>query len=564
MEAAMLTPFRNQRGSALMIAVIAMLIMGVLSLSFSLLANIESRIGVSYKQQAQAEALAEAGLEMARDAVRNAGANGTGFLSVFGNVWGGASKQLNGGDFWARIDNDCAGLNTVSALIEESVGCNNTADNNHRAVLTAWATVGTGAGRARVRAMLGEDDAWKHVCADSKNDANGGICTKNTKGNPTVSPSDQSHENGPKGFDELPRPIIGCSRIDPQLHGQNFSTCTSPNLFAYPAVAAGSYGTVSPGYPQYPNLSGSNHVIMGEDPAITTLAPFAARVKTCNNDTGVGGTGRQYFGYFDCALTTYCDPAAGHNCPGLNPTDPPRKACLHPSDSRAPGNPNQNTLYYDAPTLDGGGNVTVSCSDPSKLATGMVYLGTPSNFKGNIGSTSRAMVIYVAQPNTGAAVPSVQFGPQDLQFYGAIVVEGNLESKNKADMCTGWPNATPGDPRLRSEARGPHRHSAGPPADHDRLRQQQHRRGRHRVLGRLPELQSDQRPRLVSGVQDRAPGRDVDLHLRADVRKCLATGGLHVIAGPGVDRPQVVHRVLDLHGEHERLAAQRSVRFQLL
>ena len=69
----------DQRGSALIIAVIAMLILGILSFSFALLSRVEMTTGVNYKFQAQAEALAEAGLERARDEVRAAADSGCGF-----------------------------------------------------------------------------------------------------------------------------------------------------------------------------------------------------------------------------------------------------------------------------------------------------------------------------------------------------------------------------------------------------------------------------------------------------------------------------------------------------
>src|SRR5262245_45307179 len=70
---------RDQQGSVLIIAVIAMLSLGVLSLSFALLSRIEVAIGFNYKAQAQAEALAEAGLERGRDQVRTAATETCGF-----------------------------------------------------------------------------------------------------------------------------------------------------------------------------------------------------------------------------------------------------------------------------------------------------------------------------------------------------------------------------------------------------------------------------------------------------------------------------------------------------
>jgi hypothetical protein len=161
------------------IAVMAMLIMGC-SASPSLLADIESRVGVSYKQQAQAEALAEAGLERPgrlRTAPTLTGAftnwfNGTTAThNLFTNL------TLGPGTYSARIDNDCAAVNTVPAAIEEPphlpgpVACNNTTDYNEVAVLTAWAQ--SGSGRTRVRAVVGVDNPWKHVCSNGKPDNNG-------------------------------------------------------------------------------------------------------------------------------------------------------------------------------------------------------------------------------------------------------------------------------------------------------------------------------------------------------------------------------------------------------
>jgi Tfp pilus assembly protein PilX len=70
---------RDQRGSVLVIAVIAMLVLGILSFSFALLSRLEMTTGVNYKAQAQAEALAEAGLERGRDGVRGAANEGCGF-----------------------------------------------------------------------------------------------------------------------------------------------------------------------------------------------------------------------------------------------------------------------------------------------------------------------------------------------------------------------------------------------------------------------------------------------------------------------------------------------------
>ncbi len=286
----------DQRGSVLIIAVIAMLIMGVLSVSFALLADIETKIGVNYKQQAQAEALAEAGLEVARDAIRGAVGQPAGFTSWIGGPLLASGVLLGPGHYWARIDNDCPPL--VPAAIQQS-GCPTNTDSNQTAVLTAWAVAGTG--RARVRAVVGVDNPWKHVCSGAKPD-NNGYCNdpSNENGNPVIRPADPNDPNGPAAYDDLPRPILGCSRIDPAVHGAAAwcATAPMPKLFAQPAT--GPY----PAYPPPPSLGGPRLVLMGEDPDLPVL-PGAQQPKTCYD----GGVGFRYFGYFDCALSTPCIPA---------------------------------------------------------------------------------------------------------------------------------------------------------------------------------------------------------------------------------------------------------------
>ena len=157
----------DQGGSVLIIAVIAMLIFGILSFSFALLSRLEVTTGVNYKAQAQAEALAEAGLERGRDAVRTAadasGACGfsrwtdPGNSSSYGCDAGPAKLLFSGiplgaGAYSVVIDNDCSPL--VPAAIQDP-GCPGQRDTNETAVLTAWATAANGLGRARVRAVRG-------------------------------------------------------------------------------------------------------------------------------------------------------------------------------------------------------------------------------------------------------------------------------------------------------------------------------------------------------------------------------------------------------------------------
>lgn len=391
----MSTLVRNERGSAVIIAVMAMLIMGVLSISFALLADIESRVGVSYKHQAQAEALAEAALEQARDAVRTANTTPQGFTNWLNQVVVPA-QDLNGGRYWARIDNDCAALNTVPAAIEEpphlpgATPCDNATDFNQTAVITAWAV--SGQGRSRARAVVGVDNPWRHVCSDAKPD-NNGYCNEpgNRNGNPTVNPADPNDPNGPQAYADLPRPILGCSRIDPEVHrryggsilgiGVNNTRCT----LTWPGV----YSYISPtGYaPPLPSAGGPRLVMMGE------LPPSQGGTgRTCNPDPGPGAALHQpYFGYFDCALSTPCPAAV---CGAV------RRACVYATDSRVNPGVFQDLANYSAA--------------PCGANTGMVFTGDWLNAP-TFGSQAQQYTIYVmgnwSQQNNS-------------QYYGTLVVEG--------------------------------------------------------------------------------------------------------------------------------------------
>ncbi len=400
----------TERGSAMILAVMAMLIMAVLSVSFALLADIESRVGVSSTHQAQAEALAEAGLEVARDALRAASATPQGFTAWFDGTHANhmlvTGQPLNGGQYWARIDNDCAPA--APAALRESATCTPTTDTNQTAVITAWAIAGSG--RSRVRAVVGVDSPWHHVCSNAKLDATG-HCNEpgNRNGTPTVTPADPNDPNGPAAYDDLPRPILGCSRIAPMLHrgtvpaATQLSACTasSPGMYAYP-------------YPVVPGAP-PRFVVMGGDPAAIGVTPRT----TCNSEPA-GGNGHVYFGHFDCALATPCLAADGHTCGGLD-----RKGCLPPTDSRvilghanqlASNNPVGTRWVAYSPALN-------QCGDGLPTETGMAYnlqphsADTTVSFDQNVGSAARQFDVYVF--DAGAS-----FGTS-RQFYGTFVVEGN-------------------------------------------------------------------------------------------------------------------------------------------
>ena len=223
----------DQRGSVLIIAVIAMLILGILSFSFALLSRVEMTTGVNYKFQAQAEALAEAGLERGRDEVRTAADSGCGFTqwtdpgnsSSYPGCGAGLAQLLfNGaglgaGTYSAVIDNDCSPLVPVAIQDPSCSGGSPARDTNETAVLTAWGTAANGQGRSRVRGVLGIDNPWKHVCSNSSQDNPPGYCNEpaNRNGNPNIIPG------GPERVPRrtrcvrcaTPTPVLGCSAIDP-------------------------------------------------------------------------------------------------------------------------------------------------------------------------------------------------------------------------------------------------------------------------------------------------------------------------------------------------------------
>ncbi len=407
---------RTERGSAMILAVMATLIMAVLSVSFALLADIESRVGVSTAHQAQAEALAEAGLEMARDALRAASTAPQGFTAWLDGTHAShmlvTAQSLGGGQYWARIDNDCPPA--APAAIRESGTCTLTTDTNQTAVITAWAIAGSG--RARARAVVTVDSPWRHVCSGAKPDDTGS-CKEPGNGTPAVTPADPNDPNGPAAYDDLPRPILGCSRIAPMLHrgsvpaGTQLSACTAsaPGMYPYPYPGA-------PGAPP-------RFVVMGADPAAVGVTPRT----TCHNEPA-GGSGHVYFGHFDCALATPCLAADGYTCGG-----PDRKGCLPPTDSRVvPGHANQ--LAYNNPV--GARWVAYSpalgqCGDGLPTETGMAYNLQPHSanatvgFAQNVGSPARQFDVYVFDARAA-------FGAS-RRFYGTFVVEGNEVDGSCAD-----------------------------------------------------------------------------------------------------------------------------------
>jgi hypothetical protein len=204
----------SERGSALVVAILAMLILGILGVSVAVLADLEVRIGINHKAALQALALAEAGLEHGRNALRDAVP-----ALTFDAFLGSASTRrlglpssgipLGAGRYWVRVDNDCAtpaGYSGspafVPAVVQDQGGsCADNDDTNETVVLTAWAEATDGAGRvtgrARLRAHYTIGNPWKHSCYN----ANGQLCIDDAvagcNNNPCIDPSDPRHPNGP-------------------------------------------------------------------------------------------------------------------------------------------------------------------------------------------------------------------------------------------------------------------------------------------------------------------------------------------------------------------------------
>lgn len=364
----------DQRGSVLVLAVVAMLVLGILSFSFALLSRIEMTTGASYKAQAQAEALAEAGLERGRDQLRPAAGDPCGFTrwtdpggSAAGGCGAGlasllfADAALGAGRYSAVVDNDCSPLVPVAIQDPACSGAAPARDGNETAVLTAWADAGNGLGRARVRAVVALDHPWKHVCASSSQDNPPGHCNEpaGRNGRPTVAPADPNeYSGGPAAYDDLPRPQLGCSAIDVTLHHETEANCPPGQTYAYP-------------YPP-----GKRLVVQGD----------AAR-----GDCGTFG-GVTFRGYFDCALTTPCE------APVCAPT---RKACVPAGDPRL-----ADPARYQSAASGGCG-----------AHRGMVFVGAVMwDGHGSVGAPGDGRNLYVMDGTFSVAHDAV---------HGIVVVEGD-------------------------------------------------------------------------------------------------------------------------------------------
>jgi hypothetical protein len=146
-------------------------------------------------------------------------------------------------------------------------------------------------------------------------------------------------------------------------------------------------------------------VLMGQDPAVDATA------KKCNTDPG--NPANSYFGYFDCALTTFCDPNPPLNMPcgswGL------RKACVKAVDTRVtPASPQFDPAHY-VPYNAGLGQ----CGTGADNETGMVcmdWAGGCNNFNADVGSPARQFTMYIFRRSWSQG--------NNRQMYGTVAVEG--------------------------------------------------------------------------------------------------------------------------------------------
>ena len=255
-------------------------------------------------------------------------------------------------------------------------------------MLTAWAT--SGGGRARMRAIVGVDSAWRRVCAAARPDrARYCDAPGDGSGKPALTPADPNDVHGPAAYDDLPRPILGCSRIAPGLHrGPHTLAAQLGGCLAHPAMYSPPYPVAHGGPPRL--------VVMGEEPA--------AGGRTCYEDPVRPGL--RYFGYFDCALQTQCDPVT-MPCGAWGD----RKGCVAAADSRLVTHPTRYVAYD--PTLG-------RCGSGAAGETGLVCLPGQgcSHFGQDVGSPQMQFTMYVFRQSWSQA--------NNRRAYGTLVAEGTV------------------------------------------------------------------------------------------------------------------------------------------
>jgi hypothetical protein len=194
------------------------------------------------------------------------------------------------------------------------------------------------------------------------------------------------YPGGPAAYDDLPRPTLGCSAIDPLLHDPAPGNCPAGTNYDYP----------------YP--IGKRLVVQGD-----------ATKGNCGTFGGV-----TFRGYFDCALTTPCE------APACSST---RKACVPDGDPRL----SDTTRYYNASTPGGCG-----------ANTGMVFIGNVGwNNHGNVGATGNGRNMYVMNG-------SLSIQKDDFHGVIVVEGDGgggdDVQHRNQSRLFTEQANTTHGRP----------------------------------------------------------------------------------------------------------------------
>lgn len=210
---------RGEQGTILVVTVVAMLILGILAISFAALGDLEVRIGMNDVWDKQAAFVAEGGIAAARNQIENPSAPPY-YTPFLGHVYSCTTSSctctgagcgtarlatVSTGEFSVRIDNDP----------DELAGPSPTVDSNQKVVLTALGitrgATGNVMGRSRIRAWITNDDPWDHVCASG----DGVLCTDPPNNpNADVEPPDPNDPNGPRTYPQIPVPNqIRCTAV---------------------------------------------------------------------------------------------------------------------------------------------------------------------------------------------------------------------------------------------------------------------------------------------------------------------------------------------------------------
>ena len=197
----------DEQGTILVVTVVAMLILGILAVSFAALGNLEIRIGLNDVWDKQAALVAEGGIAAARSQVQNP----PDYTAFLGHVYSCTTSScsctgagcgtarlstMTTGEFSVRVDND-----------PDDPSGNPAVDGNKQVMFTALGitrgATGGVMGRARLRAWVVNDDPWKHVCSSG----DGVLCTDPPNNpNAEITPPDPNNENGPRTFPQIPVP----------------------------------------------------------------------------------------------------------------------------------------------------------------------------------------------------------------------------------------------------------------------------------------------------------------------------------------------------------------------